>query len=84
MTIRIDEVVTTGDVKDSVELYNTGSTAVDISGLILKDDKDSSNFTIPSGTILAARSARAFDVHNAFGLGSDDEARLFLPDGSTL
>lgn len=82
--IRINEVVTTGAVNDSVELYNTGTAAIDISGWILKDDKDSSKFTIPAGTTLAGRSFTAFDVHNAFGLGSDDEARLFLPDGTTL
>jgi hypothetical protein len=58
------------------------SASVDISGWILKDDKDTSKFPVPAGTTLAARSFRAFDVHNAFGLGAADEARLFLPDGS--
>jgi hypothetical protein len=82
--VRINEVVTSGDVNDSVELYDTGTAAVDISGWIIKDDKDSSDFTIAAGTTLAARSFRAFDVHDAFGLGSADSARLYLPDGSTL
>ncbi|MFI5591728.1 lamin tail domain-containing protein [Amycolatopsis sp. NPDC051758] len=77
-TVRINEVVTTGN--DSVELYNTGSAAVDVSGWVLKDDKDSSKFKIPAGTTLAAGAFRAFDVHNAFGLGDDDEARLFRGD----
>ncbi len=50
--IRINEVVTTGDVEDSVELYNKGTATVDISGWILKDgkngkgDKDGSKYKI--------------------------------------
>ncbi|GAA3437884.1 lamin tail domain-containing protein [Kutzneria kofuensis] len=83
-TVRVNEVVTTGNVNDSIELYNTGAAAVDISGWILKDDKDSSKYKIASGTTLAAGAARAFDVHNAFGLGDNDKARLYRPDGSTL
>ncbi|MFH9424198.1 lamin tail domain-containing protein [Streptomyces sp. NPDC017529] len=82
--IRVNEVVTTGDVADSIELYNKGTAATDISGWILKDDKDGSKYKIASGTTLAAGASRAFDVHGAFGLGSDDKARLYLPDGKTL
>lgn len=81
-TVRVNEVVTTGDVNDSIELYNTGAAAVDISGWILKDDQDSSKYQIAAGTTLAAGGFRAFDVHNAFGLGSADSARLY--HGSTL
>ncbi|QUQ68674.1 lamin tail domain-containing protein [Kutzneria sp. CA-103260] len=81
-TVRINEVVTTGDVNDSIELYNTGAAAVDISGWILKDNQDSSKYTIASGTTLAAGGFRAFDVHSSFGLGSADSARLY--HGSTL
>ncbi|MET9296816.1 lamin tail domain-containing protein [Streptomyces sp. NPDC003077] len=82
--VRINEVVTTGDVEDSVELHNKGTSTIDISGWILKDDKDGSKYKIPSGTALAAGAFRAFDVHDAFGLGSQDSARLYLPDGRTL
>ncbi|MEV6028764.1 lamin tail domain-containing protein [Streptomyces sp. NPDC052036] len=82
--IRINEVVTTGSVNDSIELYNQGTAAVDISGWILKDDNNSSKYAISSGTTLAPGAFRAFDVHNAFGLGSSDKARLYLPDGSTM
>ncbi|MFC8509548.1 lamin tail domain-containing protein [Streptomyces sp. NPDC057411] len=82
--IRINEVVTTGSVDDSVELFNKGTAAVDISGWILKDDNNSSKFTVPSGTTLAPGGVRAFDVSGAFGLGSGDKARLYLPGGSTL
>ncbi|MGW5254452.1 lamin tail domain-containing protein [Streptomyces sp. NPDC004012] len=82
--IRINEVVTTGSVNDSIELYNKGTAPVDISGWILKDDNNSSKYAISSGTTLAPGAFRAFDVHNAFGLGSSDKARLYLPDGTTM
>ncbi|MFK0043602.1 lamin tail domain-containing protein [Streptomyces sp. NPDC090741] len=82
--IRINEVVTTGSIDDSIELFNKGTATVDISGWILKDDDKSSKFKIPSGTVLAPGAARAFDVDAAFGLGSSDKARLYLPDGATL
>ncbi|MGW9370249.1 lamin tail domain-containing protein [Streptomyces xanthophaeus] len=81
--VRINEVVTTGDVDDSVELFNKGTSTVDISGWILKDESNSSKYKIASGTTLAPGGFRAFDVHGSFGLGSADKARLFLPDGST-
>ncbi|MFC6599891.1 lamin tail domain-containing protein [Kitasatospora paranensis] len=82
--IRINEVVTTGSVNDSIELYNKGTAAVDVSGWILKDDNDSSKYKIATGTTLAAGTFRAFDVHSSFGLGSSDKARLYLADGTTL
>ncbi|QYN18404.1 lamin tail domain-containing protein [Amycolatopsis sp. DSM 110486] len=82
--VRINEVVTTGDVNDSIELYNKGTAAVDVSGWILKDDDNGSKYKIASGTTLAPGAFRAFDVHDEFGLGSEDEARLYLANGSTL
>ncbi|WP_030396311.1 lamin tail domain-containing protein [Kitasatospora purpeofusca] len=82
--IRINEVVTTGSVNDSIELVNKGTAAVDISGWVLKDDNNSSSYKVAAGTTLAAGAFKAFDVHNAFGLGSADKARLYLPNGSTL
>ena len=77
-------MVTTGNVNDSIELFNKGTSAVDVSGWILKDGNNSSKFQIPAGTTLFAGGFRAFDVHSSFGLGSSDSARLYLPDGSTL
>ncbi|MEW2124820.1 lamin tail domain-containing protein [Streptomyces sp. NPDC007259] len=81
--VRINEVVTTGGVNDSVELYNKGGSSVDVSGWVLKDDDNDHAYTIPSGTTLAPGGFRAFDVSGAFGLGSADEARLYLADGRT-
>ncbi|MFE6774983.1 lamin tail domain-containing protein [Streptomyces sp. NPDC057702] len=82
--IRVNEVVTTGDVNDSIELYNKGAATIDVSGWILRDDDRSHSYTIASGTTLAPGGFRAFDVSGAFGLGSKDEARLYLADGKTL
>ncbi|MGW6007899.1 lamin tail domain-containing protein [Streptomyces sp. NPDC055210] len=82
--IRINEVVTTGDVNDSIELFNKGTATIDVSGWILKDDDTSHAYKIASGTTLAAGGYRSFDVHDKFGLGSDDDARLYLADGKTL
>jgi hypothetical protein len=82
--IRINEVVTTGNVNDSIELYNKGATTVDLSGWILRDENDSSKYKIASGVTLPPGGFRAFDVHSAFGLGSSDKARLYLADGTTL
>ncbi len=82
--VRINEVVTTGGVNDSIELYNKGTATVDISAWILKDDKDSSQYKIPAGTTLAPGAFRVFDVHDKFGLGSADKARLYLPGGTLV
>ncbi len=82
--IRVNEVVTTGGVDDSIELFNKGAASVDVSGWVLKDSDKDHTYEIPSGTVLAPGGHRAFDVHDAFGLGSDDQARLYLADGRTL
>ncbi|MEU3526504.1 lamin tail domain-containing protein [Streptomyces sp. NPDC038707] len=81
--VRINEVVTTGGVNDSIELYNKGTATVDVSSWVLTDDDQGHTYKIASGTTLAAGAYRAFDVSGAFGLGSDDEAHLYLADGKT-
>ncbi|MFJ3906319.1 lamin tail domain-containing protein [Streptomyces sp. NPDC090025] len=82
--IRVNEVVTTGGVNDSIELYNKGTATIDVSGWILKDDDSSHSYKIASGTKLAPQGFRSFDVSGKFGLGSADQARLYLADGKTL
>lgn len=57
--IRINEVVTTGSVNDSIELYNKGTASVDVSGWILTDDNNSSKYKIASGTVPAAGGFKA-------------------------
>jgi hypothetical protein len=79
-TIKINEV--RSDPDDIIELTNTGAAAVDISGLVLKDNDDTHAFTIASGTTIAAHGFMTFDVNPSFGLGKGDSARLY--DGTTL
>jgi Lamin Tail Domain/RTX calcium-binding nonapeptide repeat (4 copies) len=84
-TVKINEVESNGGTPgDWVELVNTGSAPVDVSGWVVKDNDDTHVFTVAAGTTMAAGAFLALDVDPVFGLGSDDSARLFLPDGSTL
>jgi hypothetical protein len=86
-TLKINEVESDGGTPgDWIELTNTGSAAVDASGYVLKDNKDSDHFAIPANTMIAAGGYAAFDVDGdgGFGLGSGDSARLYAPDGTTL
>ncbi|SHL26527.1 lamin tail domain-containing protein [Actinacidiphila paucisporea] len=83
--VRINEVESSGGTPgDWVELVNTGGSAVDLSGWVVKDNDDSHVFPIAAGTTLAGGGFVALDVDPVFGLGSADSARLYLPDGTTL
>ena len=54
-TIRINEVESNGGTPgDWVELVNTGTTAVDVSGWVVKDNDDTHVFTIAAGTSIGA------------------------------
>ncbi len=81
----VNEVESDG-VADFIELFNTGATSADISGAVLKDNDDSRTLAIPGGTNLPPNGFLQVDtdVPGGFGLGSNDSARLFLPDGLTL
>ncbi|GIG56122.1 hypothetical protein Lfu02_04940 [Longispora fulva] len=84
-TVRINEVESSGGSPgDWVELVNTGTAAVDLSGWVVKDNDNAHTFTISSGTTLAAGAFLALDVETSFGLGSSDSARLYQPGGSVL
>ncbi|GAA2239327.1 lamin tail domain-containing protein [Herbiconiux moechotypicola] len=83
--VKLNEVESTGGTPgDWVELVNTGTGPVDVSGLVVKDNDDTHVFTIPANTTIAARGFLALDVETAYGLGSADSARLFGADGTTL
>ncbi|GAB3863564.1 lamin tail domain-containing protein [Dactylosporangium cerinum] len=83
-TIRINEVESNGGTPgDWVELVNTGTAAVDVSGWVVKDNDDTHVFTIAAGTSVAAGGYLAVDVDPVFGLGGADSARLFAADGVT-
>ena len=72
--------------EDWIELYNNGTTPVDISGLKLQGKKSSiAKYSIPPGTVLAAGAYLAItDAALGFGLGSSDLVRLFATDGTTV
>ncbi|MEP6619723.1 MAG: lamin tail domain-containing protein [bacterium] len=83
--VKINEVESSGGTPgDWIELTNTGTSAIDISGFVLKDDNDAHIFTIPAGTSIGAGAYLAFDVEANFGLGAPDAARLFDKSGALL
>ncbi|WP_377270786.1 lamin tail domain-containing protein [Peterkaempfera sp. SMS 1(5)a] len=94
--IRISEAypnggkVAGGPANDYIELTNNGTGPEDISGWVLRDDKDSDNFVIDSGTVIPAGGRVEIQVGDSkhagnYGLGNPaDAARLYLADGTTL
>lgn len=75
-SVRINEVLArnvasfnhAGTFPDAIELYNEGSSAVDLSGLRLSDRLDSPNkFTFPNGTTLASGDRLVVLANNADG-----------------
>ena len=83
-SIKINEVESDGPA-DFIELTNTSATATDVSGLVLKDNDDSRTLAVGAGTSIPAGGFLAVDteVGGGFGMGSNDAARVFLPDGTT-
>jgi hypothetical protein len=76
----LNEVVSTGDTVngDWIELYNTASSTVDISGAIISDSNDTNAYVIPAGTLLAA--GRTYVLRTAtagWGLDGNDAARFY-------
>ena len=71
---------------DFIEIYNIGGEPADISGYLLKDNMDTRTDAIPAGTVLQPGGFYvAYDGNGiTFGLGKDDAARLFTPDGVYL
>ncbi len=91
---------TDGDFEDWFELYNAGSTAVDLSGFTLTDDTNNpALWTIPDNTIIPANGyllvwadgepgqneAGATELHADFKLGAGgDTIALYAPNGTNL
>ena len=84
-SIKINEVESDG-LADFMELMNTSVTPTDVSGLILKDNDDSRTLAIPAATSIPAGGFLAVDtdVVGGFGMGSNDAARVFMPNGLTI
>ena len=80
--VRINEVESTGDTTDWIELKNNGPTSVDVSGFVLKDNSDKDPFTIAANTMIA--SGEYLVIEPVFGLGGSDSARFFAADGSLI
>lgn len=84
----INEVESNGDpAGDWVEFYNTGSTTVDLSGYVFRDNQDGSDhsYVIPAGSTIAPGGFFVLlESQFGYGLGNDDSARLFAPGGATL
>ena len=85
-TVKINEVESSGGVPgDWVELFNTGGSPTDISGLMFRDNDDTHTYTIPGGTTIPVGGYYLLEeAAFGFGLGGADSARLFGTNGTTL
>lgn len=82
--VRINEVESDGGSPDDwVELVNPTTAALDVSGVVVKDDDDAHAYAIPAGTSIAAGGYLVVEREQlGFGLGGGDTVRLF--DGDLL
>ncbi len=88
----INEVTSNGD--DKIELLNTSSTPIDLSGWYVVDDAydpatgepADHRFEFDSGTTIAAGEYMVLvkDQDHTFGLGKDDAVRLFDADDNLV
>lgn len=89
-TIAINEVESNGDATDWVEVMNTGTQAVDISGWYLLDNDPvghkAETTPVPSGTTLEPGALYVFDQNKdfTFGLGKADKASIFDAGGNLV
>ena len=82
-----------GTFPDYIEIYNSGNSAADLSGMTMTDDPaEPAKFTFPGGSVLpAAERALVFadselaapGTHLGFGLGGNGDA-IYLMDGATV
>jgi hypothetical protein len=69
---------------DSIELYNHGNVAVDLSGCTLSDDPVTNKFAIPNGTTIPARGFVYFtETQMGFGLNAAGETIYFKNTNAT-
>jgi hypothetical protein len=81
-----------GDFPDYIEVYNTSSAEIDMSGWYLSDDiADPMVWQVPAGTIVPANGFVVFlcdgtdtGLHTNFKLGSGGEAVIISQDGVTI
>ena len=88
--IVINEVESNDDETDWVEIYNVGTTTVDLSGWYLYDDDPvghAADITpVVDGTVLNPGEFYVFDQnkHFTFGLGKADQVTIFNKDGVSI
>jgi len=84
--LRINEVESNlGTPGDWIELYNSGSTPLDVSGYMIKDNDDTRTTALPPGTTIAAGAFYVIEeAVLGFGLGAADAARIFDANGALL
>lgn len=69
---------------DYIELFNTSTQAVNLSGAWLSDDAGTNKFQIPNGTTIAARGLLAFtQAQLGFALAADGEAIYLVNSNQT-
>ena len=80
--MRINEVESDGGSPDDwIELVNPTTAALDVSGIVVKDDDDTHAYAIPTGTSIAAGGYLVIErAALGFGLGGGDSVRLFEGD----
>ncbi|HAQ59322.1 MAG TPA: hypothetical protein DCR63_02325, partial [Microbacterium sp.] len=81
--VRINEVESDGgDPGDWVELINPTTAALDVSGIVVKDNDDTHAYEIPAGTTIPALGYLVIEGGTlGFGLGKDDSVRLYEGEG---
>lgn len=93
-TVVINEIESNGDpVADWVELYNTGTEPVDVSGwLVIDDDDTRTPLVVPDSTVIAPGGFYRFYTEGqyvlggegGFGLGKNDKVRVYTPDNELV
>ena len=69
---------------DYIELFNTGTNAVDLSGAWLSDSIETNKFRIPNGTTISARGFLSFDqTELGFALSADGEEIYLVNSNQT-
>ncbi|MEV7609795.1 lamin tail domain-containing protein [Microbacterium sp. NPDC089320] len=82
--VRINEVESDGGSPgDWIELVNPTASALDVSGVVVKDDDDTHSYALPAASTIAAGGYLVIEGADlGFGLGDGDSVRLF--DGDLL
>ncbi|MFS0892995.1 lamin tail domain-containing protein [Microbacterium sp. 179-I 3D3 NHS] len=82
--VRINEVESDGGSPDDwIELANPTAAALEVGGIVVKDDDDAHSYAIPAGTSIVAGGHLLLERDQlGFGLGGGDRVRLF--DGDLL